>query len=187
MFGKHNPSGRLAVSWPKSDTEVLPTTAQWPGVDGIAQYTERMLIGYRWYNAHGKDPHYPFGHGLSYSGEFEYLNFTCTTLATGVACSCTVTNPSTLTGVEVVQLYVSFPERYLQPVFQLKGFSAVTVTAGATVPVSFFIDFARGDLDLWDEASAQPVRAHGHFLAVFGASATDSRGAVPFKVPKQGE
>jgi len=36
-------------------------------------YSEKLEVGYRWYNAHKVEPRFRFGSGLSYT-KFEYKN-----------------------------------------------------------------------------------------------------------------
>jgi beta-glucosidase len=87
-----------------------------PGVDGDARYDEGVLVGYRWYDQHGQQPRFPFGHGLSY-GEYEYgrprLEQDETTDA--VTVSVQVTNVGGRTGTEVIQLYVAARPRPSSP------------------------------------------------------------------------
>lgn len=47
------------------------TIAQFPGEDGVVEYTEGRLVGYRYFEATEHDAVYPFGHGYSYA-EFAY-------------------------------------------------------------------------------------------------------------------
>jgi beta-glucosidase len=95
LFGALNPSGKLPVTFPASEREAaFETEAQYPGLrednglpggkgfpqggvfgDGseqlVSNYTENLEMGYRWYEANGVTPVFPFGHGLSYT-RFEY-------------------------------------------------------------------------------------------------------------------
>ena len=65
--GKVNPSGKLPVSVPNTENEMGLTTDQHPGINDISHYTEKLHVGYRWYDFHNVAPNYPFGHGLSYT------------------------------------------------------------------------------------------------------------------------
>src|SRR5690606_36515652 len=93
LFGQINPSGKLPVTFPNSEREAaFATVTQYPGVyeetgipggpgrEGdpnlpqlVSRYTENLEMGYRWYEANGVKPTFPFGYGLSYT-TFEYSN-----------------------------------------------------------------------------------------------------------------
>ena len=88
-----NPSARLPQTFPVSlaDTRTAGSTRQYPGIfsDGsttrppgtseIRQvyYDEGLYIGYKWYDAQGIEPLFPFGYGLSYT-TFEYTRLQVT-------------------------------------------------------------------------------------------------------------
>lgn len=68
LFGDSDPSGRLPITYP-ADTSQGPgtTTATYPGKNGTVSFDEGTSIGYRYYDAKGQQPQFPFGHGLSYT------------------------------------------------------------------------------------------------------------------------
>ncbi|HEX2381668.1 MAG TPA: glycoside hydrolase family 3 C-terminal domain-containing protein, partial [Acidimicrobiales bacterium] len=68
LFGDAEPGGRLPITFPADESD-LPTAAteQYPGVNGTADYSEGLEVGYRHYLAHGIAPLFPFGFGLSYT------------------------------------------------------------------------------------------------------------------------
>merc|ERR1712130_1078392 len=104
LFGAVNPSGKLPITFPthENDTEMAPQ--QWPGVNGVSVYSEKLKVGYRFYDAEQVEPAYPFGHGLSYT-TFQYSNLR----VDGRNVSCAVKNTGDMDGREVVQLYLQFP------------------------------------------------------------------------------
>ena len=68
LFGDVDPSGRLPVTFPASNSQGPATQpAEFPGVDGNADYNEGIDVGYRYYEAHDQQPLFPFGFGLSYT------------------------------------------------------------------------------------------------------------------------
>lgn len=78
LFGHVNPSGKLPLTFPNHDNETDFSPAQYPGLPNprvpfYAFYTERLLVGYRYYEHHNISftTGFPFGHGLSYTS-FEY-------------------------------------------------------------------------------------------------------------------
>jgi len=49
LFGVHNPSAKLAYSIPRKASEIaVSTIRQYPGIDNVAEYSEGLLVGYRW-------------------------------------------------------------------------------------------------------------------------------------------
>ncbi len=176
LFGDADPGGRLPVTFPATP-EQGPVTGpeRWPGVDGDARYDEGVLVGYRWYDQHGQQPLFPFGHGLSY-GEFEYGQPRLQQEeATGaVTVSLGVTNVGGRAGADVVQLYVAVPAAAGQPPRQLKGFAKIQLDPGATTEVSLRLE--RDDLAVFDEASGEWVVHQGRYDVLVGRSSRDIRG-----------
>jgi beta-glucosidase len=82
LWGDVNPSGRLPLTMPNQENEIQFTQAQYPGLPALnptsADYSEKLLIGHRWYDANGVVPAFAFGHGLSYT-TFQYANLRITT------------------------------------------------------------------------------------------------------------
>lgn len=175
LFGRVNPSGRLAETFPIR-VEDNPSYLFFPGEKGKVKYSERMFIGYRYYESKRQDVLFPFGHGLSYT-TFEYSDLrvdrtvildenSVESSGNGAGrpadaveppsdvlmVSVDVTNTGMRTGKEVVQLYIS-PEKgdIIRPVRELKGFEKVELKPGETQTVQFQLkmrDFAYWDVDL---------------------------------------
>ena len=131
-----NPSGKLPLTFPNKEDEQDFSPQQWPGLPDpsnpvYANYTERLEVGYRYYDAHGLqfDTGFPFGHGLSYSA-FGYTDIA----ASKDGVSFTLTNTGKVAGAEVAQLYLSFPAAAGEPPKNLKGFKKVRLSLSATRP-----------------------------------------------------
>jgi beta-glucosidase len=117
LFGVVNPSAKLIVTLPNTENEVGFTPEQYPGVNLQANYSEKFLIGYRWYTVNQRIPAYPFGHGLSYT-TFAYTKLS----ASSTQVKITVQNTGSRNGAEVAQMYLEFPAYANTPPLQLKGF-----------------------------------------------------------------
>src|SRR5690349_6259130 len=102
LFGKVNPSGKLAETFPikLSDT---PAHLNWPGGAGAVHYGEALFIGYRYYDAKEMPVLFPFGHGLSYT-TFSYSNARVSAQSfkdvDGLTVTVDVTNTGTVAGKE---------------------------------------------------------------------------------------
>jgi beta-glucosidase len=178
LFGDVNPSGHLPVTFPKSLSDVPASTpAQWPGVNGQVQYSEGVDVGYRWYDAKGIAPLFPFGYGLSYTN-FKYSNIQVTpgqTTSRGlVTVSADVTNTGKRAGADVAQLYVGDPASTGEPPEQLKGFDKVSLNPGQTKRVSFQLSAAQA-FSYWDSAASNWAVADGSYKLSVG----DSSASLP--------
>lgn len=143
LFGKANPSGRLAETFPLrlEDTPCYLTYGK--GVDE-AVYSEGVFVGYRYYTSKKQEVLYPFGYGLSYT-TFTYSNLkadkTKMTDADTLTVSVDVENTGKRTGKEVVQIYVAPGEtETARPVKELKAFDKLELAPGEKKTVSFELD-----------------------------------------------
>jgi beta-glucosidase len=142
LFGAANPSGKLPLTFPNSDRQV-PASApeQYPGVNGTATYSERLLVGYRWYDERNEAPLFPFGFGLSYTTfEISHLSLTTPGASGSRQLSVEVRNTGHRAGAEVVQVYVSAPSSAGEPPRQLKGFAKVSLAPAETKRVTITLD-----------------------------------------------
>jgi beta-glucosidase len=174
LFGKVDPSGKLPVTFPVSLADVPASTpAQWPGVGGKVEYSEGLLVGYRWYDAKGITPLFPFGFGLSYTS-FAFSNLVVApTLAPGATAtvSVDVTNTGRVTGAETVQAYVGDPASVGEPPEQLKGFDKVTLAPGQTATVS--LPLGPQSFSTWDSATQSWTEATGQYSVMVGDSSSN--------------
>jgi beta-glucosidase len=134
-----------------------------------ARYDERLLVGYRWYDANHVAPAFPFGHGLSYT-TFSYSELHAS--AAGV--TFTLTNNGTVAGSEVPQLYLQFPPSAGEPPQQLKGFQKVGPLApGASQQVT--IKLSSREFSIWSTAAHGWTPVSGKFGFAIGSSSRDIR------------
>lgn len=127
LFGDINPSGRLAITFPKS-------VAQLPA------FEDYSMKG-RTYRYMTKEPLYPFGFGLSYTS-FAYSDIAIdkAKIKKGetVNVSAKVTNTGKVDGEEVVQLYVTDVKAGTRaPLYSLDGFKRLKLAGGESKTVSF--------------------------------------------------
>jgi beta-glucosidase len=158
LFGAYNPSGRLAVSWPRTIGQVPlfytypPSTSFGPG----SAY----------------DPLFPFGYGLSYTRYTEeHLRVTSVVPRNGtITVSVDVTNAGHVAGDEIVQVYVHAEDiPILVPPRQLIGFTRIHLRPGATRAVRLAIPTSQlavvpGDVD----STALPVVQAGRYMVMVG-------------------
>jgi beta-glucosidase len=183
LFGDVNPGGKLPITFPRQPGDVpANTTAQYPGVNGVATYSEGVMVGYRHYDAAGIAPLFPFGYGLSYT-TFRLSNLTVHGGRAGdVTVGVDVTNTGPRPGSEVVQVYVGHPtdSAVPEPPHQLEAFDKVDVAPGRTRRVELHLDpraFA-----FWDTATGAWTAPDGVYRLSVGTSSRDLPLSAPVRV-----
>src|SRR6185437_9045005 len=157
LFGLRNPSGKLPMTFGRSEREAAyATPEQFPGISEpappwekgevfVPHYTEDLQVGYRWFEANGVTPLFPFGFGLSYT-TFAYSGLSVantTDPQTGnavLSVAYTITNTGTRPGAEVSQVYLTLPPAAGEPSKRLVGFQRVNLDPGASQSVTVTID-----------------------------------------------
>jgi beta-glucosidase len=125
LFGDFNPSGRLPVTFYKSEKD-LPSFMNY-NMEGRT---------YRYFKG---TPLYPFGFGLSYT-TFAYSNLKVAEASSTnapVTVTVDVKNTGTMDGEEVVQVYVSKKNAESAPISSLKSFQRVFLKKGEQKTVTF--------------------------------------------------
>src|SRR5258708_19999620 len=112
----------------------------YPGADGMIEYGEGVLVGYRQFDSDETEPAFCFGHGLGYT-TFEYGGPRLDVHGKDVIVSVTVTNAGSRRGSEVVQLYVAGgPAPVPRPEQELRAFTKVTLDAGESCDAVLRLD-----------------------------------------------
>ncbi|HTP88477.1 MAG TPA: glycoside hydrolase family 3 C-terminal domain-containing protein [Bryobacteraceae bacterium] len=194
LFGDVNPSGKLPLTFPKSEADLphpvhadppkadaahpAPKLPGFPGLIATAMvvspwfdmvYDEGIEVGYRWYDAKKKPVLFPFGFGLSYT-TFAYSGLTVTPGETTTV-TFTVKNTGKRAGIETAQVYASLPASAGEPPNRLIGWTKVELAPGqsrqVTVPVS------RDRLTIFDEGTDSWKLEPGEYTIRAGGSSRD--------------
>lgn len=199
LSGVVSPSGRLPSTFPVR-IEDTPAVGFYPGADGEVHYGEGINIGYRHYVRSGVAPMFPFGHGLTYT-TFSYgvpsvdgvdaksganladsPNVDTASDAAGWRVGVPVMNTGTRDGVEVVQVYASWPNSQVErPARQLVGWARVEVPAGGETTAEVLIAPRR--LMYWDVSRNTWVLESGSVELHIGSSSMDERVSCTLEVP----
>ncbi len=177
LFGDVNPSGHLPATFPKREADE-PTAGDpeaYPGVAETVTYKEGVFVGYRWFDAKGIPPAFPFGHGLSYTS-FDYTGLDVTRAGNKVRVDVDVKNTGKRAGTEAVQLYLGMPSpsaAVRQPPRQLKGFQRLSIAPGKTKTAR--IELSQRDFSYWNVAANNWSIARGCYSLLVGRSSRDIR------------
>jgi beta-glucosidase len=159
LFGDVNPSAKLPVTFPKAETDLPhPKLTQQPPAASDADlvspfpgarfrmntrrfevdYNEGLKVGYKWYDAEGKQPLFEFGYGLSYTS-YAYSDLK---VVRGQAVTVTfnVKNTGARPGAEIAQVYVSLPASAGEPPKRLVAWDKVELAPGQVKKVALTLD-----------------------------------------------
>ncbi len=216
LFGDVSPAGHLPCTWPKqlSDSPAHSTgnAVNYPGTGGRGgrgggggrgsmtpdagpqeNYSEGILVGYRWFDAKNIEPQFPFGFGLSYT-TFDFSDLRVAASAADQAVdplhrrvalvTATVANTGSRDGAQVVQVYVEQTKPSLpRPPRELKGFAKVNLTKGQRTTVTIPLDVSSFAYFNPDEHSwvAEP----GEYTILLGDSSRHLPLMAKFKVTEK--
>jgi beta-glucosidase len=158
LFGKVNPSGKLPLTFPRSEADLPHPTVVKPPKESKADYDkpevwnqiakglapfqvtydEGVKVGYKWYDAEKKPVLFPFGFGLSYT-TYTYTGLKVTP-GKNPKVYFTVKNTGTREGAEVAEVYASLPAAAAEPPKRLVGFSKVWLRPGESKEVTIDVD-----------------------------------------------
>lgn len=194
LFGAANPSGRLPLTFPRSEADLphplparppahdaqhpIPQLAGFPfpvslfmvtTPDFDVHYDEGLKVGYKWYEAENKPVLFPFGFGLSYTS----YSFSGLSVTPGESTSVTFTvkNTGQRAGIETAQVYASLPAAAGEPPKRLVGWTQINLNPGESKQVTVPVD--RDRLTIYDEASDSWKLVPGSYVFRVGSSSRD--------------
>lgn len=190
LFGKVNPSGKLAETLPKELPECFKKEEYFPGrkltdeekarmnAHLTQEYAESVFVGYRYYEKNALPVQFCFGHGLSYT-DFAYESIKIDAISSkvrgkGFDVQVKVRNTGAVEGKETVQLYIGEKNVSKEhPVKELKTFEKVCLRPreAKTVLLRVTLD----DFMHYDEREKDWKLTHGEYRIYVGSSLEDIR------------
>lgn len=175
LFGVVNPSGRLPVTFPLAESQ-LPR----PVLDGdpkdesrrfSVDYFEGATVGYKWFDAKGLKPLFPFGYGLSYT-RFSHAGLKSELKGGELHVSFTVSNTGALAGKEVAQVYVAPVGGGWEAPKRLAGWAKLELAPGQSRSASLVVDPRL--LAMYDSKSKRWRVAAGTYRVMLAQHAGDA-------------
>ena len=167
LFGEHNPSGKITMTFPRSVSQVPIYYNHY----NTGRPGPKPEVFWSHYADETNEPLYPFGYGLSYSS-FKYGKPTLSVSSgKSVTASIEVSNTGKRDAKEVVQLYIRDKvASRVRPVKELKGFEKVNIEAGETIKISFSL--TEKDFGFYDQNGKFIVES-GAFEIMIGTNSKD--------------
>jgi beta-glucosidase len=182
LFGSVNPSGKLPITFPASAADLpRPVIAAPPDATTPfpVDYSEGLLVGYKWYDAKNITPQFPFGFGLSYT-TFALANLTLVdnlgTNKPNFQVTFDVRNTGLMAGAEVAQVYLGLPAAAAEPPRRLVGWQKVSLQPGVTQHVIVKVDASDSShpFSVWDVNTNRWQMVPGDYSVYVGNSSATS-------------
>jgi beta-glucosidase len=186
LLGDVNPSGKLAMTFPKNESDLpRPTIPSPPATDDgqgtgsvnagtrissyAVHYDEGPQVGYKWYEAQQKLPLFAFGFGLSYT-TYTYSGLSIDSSAK--TARFTVKNTGRRAGTEIAEVYATLPKGADEPFKRLAGWKRITLEPGESQSVTVAID--PRVLETFDESKEAWNFATGDYGVFVGPSSENT-------------
>lgn len=188
LFGDVSPSGKLPFTMAKNESDYIKPLME-PKIDPTVRFDDELLVDYRRFDDMDIEPLFPFGFGMSYTN-FDYSNFmfhsnissgwhfsnTSTNQLYDVVgtAEVTVTNSGNVTGSEVVQIYLSYPDSAGEPPKVLRGFEKLrNIKPGQNKTAK--IPLTRKSFSIWDVSAQSWTVPSGSYIVSAAAHSRDLR------------
>ncbi len=178
LTGVVNPSGKLPITFPKSEGDLphaippLPprdpaqAMSDTPPSNYSVNYNEGAEVGYKWFEAQHKAPLFAFGFGLSYTS-YEYSGLSVDSAAK--TARFTVKNTGARAGEEIAEVYARLPKGADESSYKrLAGWKRIALAPGESQTVTVAID--PRVLETFDEAHDNWNLAPGNYEVYVGGS-----------------
>ncbi len=180
ISGKVTPSGKLTTTWAYKYDD-------YPTKEGITSlevpYNEGIYVGYRYFDSFGVEPRYPFGFGLSYT-EFAHNVKEIRIDGQIVDITVEVKNIGKTHGREIIQCYLSSPEKKLEKAYQELCAYAKTDVLYPNESCELLISFDITDMACYDEDKASFVLEEGKYYVRIGNSSRNTHVAFAINISK---
>ena len=171
LTGDVTPSGKIPTTFP-INIEDTPAFNSYPGKDLQMNYSEKDLVGYKWYDKQNIETLYPFGYGLSYT-DFEYSNLKINKIEKNkISCKFSLKNTGAFLGSEISQCYVSYQSvDVTEPIKKLQGFDKSLLKPREEKEIEIIL--SPENFRVWDSKKKDWIIREGSYKICIASSAED--------------
>jgi beta-glucosidase len=145
-------------------------------------YGEGAAVGYKWFDARGVQPLFPFGFGLSYT-KFAYSDLQARLDGQDLVVKFQVRNTGRRDGKDVPQVYVSPAAGGWEAPKRLAGWRKVELQPGASAPVELRVDPRL--LAMYSESQKSWRIAPGNYQVMLGDSSASLSLQTAIQLPER--